>query len=34
MLDVPVFLAVPLQVALYLTELVERAVLRAILSPR
>ena len=34
MLDVPVFLVVPLQVALYLTELVERAVLRAILSPR
>ena len=27
MLGVPVFLAVPLQVALYLTELVERAVL-------
>ena len=34
MLDVPVFPAVPLQVPLYLTELVERAVLRAILSPR
>ena len=34
MLDVPVFPAVPLQVALYLTELVERAVPRAILSPR
>ena len=30
MLDVPVFPAVPLQVALYLTELVERAVSDAV----